>query len=70
MPAIGDCPVDPEKFGDRRRAYAVNAQQGLTVDRIDNWRDTESKHHHRFEYDSNGDFSDGDYCPSRWTGYT
>eukprot|EP00959_Pyramimonas_sp_CCMP1952_P075037 1567983-Pyramimonas_sp.AAC.1 len=70
MPAIGDCPVDPGKFDDERRADAVNIQQGLTVDRIDNWRDEESSYHHPFEHDSNGDSSDGDYCPSRWTGYT
>eukprot|EP00959_Pyramimonas_sp_CCMP1952_P092507 1936158-Pyramimonas_sp.AAC.1 len=55
-PAIGECPIDPEKLDDRRRTYAVNTQQGLTVDRIDNWRDEDS--------------SDGDHCPSRWTGYT
>eukprot|EP00959_Pyramimonas_sp_CCMP1952_P356510 7465890-Pyramimonas_sp.AAC.1 len=63
MPAIGDCPVGPEKLDDRRRTCAVNIQQGLTVDRIDNWRDKESKYHHPFERDSNGDSSDGDYCP-------
>eukprot|EP00959_Pyramimonas_sp_CCMP1952_P363306 7607916-Pyramimonas_sp.AAC.1 len=70
MPVIGDCPIDPEKLDDRRRSYAVNTQQGLTVDRIDKWRDEDSKYHHPFEHNSNGDSSDGDYCPSRWTGST
>eukprot|EP00959_Pyramimonas_sp_CCMP1952_P393841 8252484-Pyramimonas_sp.AAC.1 len=70
MPAIGDCPVDPGRFDDDRRACAVNIQQGLTIDRIDNWRDSESRYHRPFEHDSNGDSIDGDYGPSRWTGYT
>eukprot|EP00959_Pyramimonas_sp_CCMP1952_P157257 3288556-Pyramimonas_sp.AAC.1 len=58
MPAIGDCPA-PRL-----------TQQGLTVDRSDNWRDKEGTYHRPFEYNPNGDSSDGDYCPSRWTGYT
>eukprot|EP00959_Pyramimonas_sp_CCMP1952_P456377 9473069-Pyramimonas_sp.AAC.1 len=70
MPAIGDCPVDPEKLDYRRRAYAVDAKQGLTVDRVDNWRGKESQNHRPCEYISNVESSDGDYCLSRWTGYT
>eukprot|EP00959_Pyramimonas_sp_CCMP1952_P394259 8260865-Pyramimonas_sp.AAC.1 len=42
MPAIGDCPVEADMLDDYRRTYAVNSQQGLTIDRIDNWRDEES----------------------------
>eukprot|EP00959_Pyramimonas_sp_CCMP1952_P394867 8273557-Pyramimonas_sp.AAC.2 len=41
MPSISDCPVDPEKLDDRRHTYAVNTQQGLTVDRIDKCRGKE-----------------------------
>eukprot|EP00959_Pyramimonas_sp_CCMP1952_P334620 7007369-Pyramimonas_sp.AAC.1 len=43
MPAIGDCPVELDKLDDERRTYAVNSQQGLTIDRIGNWRDEESR---------------------------
>eukprot|EP00959_Pyramimonas_sp_CCMP1952_P090457 1893616-Pyramimonas_sp.AAC.1 len=70
MPTIGDCPVEMEKLDDKRRTYADNSQQGLTIDRVDNWRDEESRYHHPFEYDSDGDSSDGDYRLSEWTGYT
>eukprot|EP00959_Pyramimonas_sp_CCMP1952_P381581 7995659-Pyramimonas_sp.AAC.1 len=62
--------MDPEKLDDRRRIYAITTQQGLTVDRADNWRDGDNKYQHPFEHNSNGDSSDGDYSPSRWTGYT
>eukprot|EP00959_Pyramimonas_sp_CCMP1952_P089374 1869552-Pyramimonas_sp.AAC.1 len=70
MPVTSDCPIDPERLDDRRRTYAINTQQGWTVDRADNWRDEDNKYHHQFEHISNGDSSDGDYCPSIWTGYT
>eukprot|EP00959_Pyramimonas_sp_CCMP1952_P195462 4086979-Pyramimonas_sp.AAC.1 len=70
MPAIGDCPVELDKLDDKRRTYAVNSQQGLTIDRIDSWRDEGSRYHRPFECDSDDDSSDGDYCLSKWTGYT
>eukprot|EP00959_Pyramimonas_sp_CCMP1952_P262384 5486319-Pyramimonas_sp.AAC.1 len=68
MPAIGDWSVELNKLDDTSRTYAVNPQRGLTIDRIDNWRDEESIYHYPFDYDLDGDSSDGDYCLSRWTG--
>eukprot|EP00959_Pyramimonas_sp_CCMP1952_P288197 6026558-Pyramimonas_sp.AAC.1 len=70
MPATSDCPIGPERLDDRRRTFAIHTQRGLTVDRADNWRDEDNKYHRPCEHDSNGDSSDGDYCPSRWTGWT
>eukprot|EP00959_Pyramimonas_sp_CCMP1952_P074339 1553340-Pyramimonas_sp.AAC.1 len=70
MLAIGDCPVELNRLDGKRRIYAVNSQQGLTINRIGNWRDEASRYHHPFEYDLDGDSSDGDYCLSRWTGCT
>eukprot|EP00959_Pyramimonas_sp_CCMP1952_P403590 8457165-Pyramimonas_sp.AAC.1 len=58
MPTIGDCPVELDKLDDQRRTHAVNSQQGLTIDRTDNWRDEESRYHHPCDYDSDGDSSD------------
>eukprot|EP00959_Pyramimonas_sp_CCMP1952_P274391 5735512-Pyramimonas_sp.AAC.1 len=58
MPTIGDCPVKLDKLDDKRRTYAVKSQQGSTIDRIDNWRNEESRYQHPFEYDSDGDSSD------------
>eukprot|EP00959_Pyramimonas_sp_CCMP1952_P323960 6780030-Pyramimonas_sp.AAC.1 len=42
----------------------------MTIDRTDSWRDEDSKYHRPFEQNLNGDSSDGDYRPNRWTGWT
>eukprot|EP00959_Pyramimonas_sp_CCMP1952_P407965 8549573-Pyramimonas_sp.AAC.1 len=70
MPVNSDCPIDPERLDDRRRTYAINTQQGLTIDRADSWRDEDNTYHRPLEQNSNGDSRDGDHCPSRWTGWT
>ena len=69
-PVNTGCPVDPAILDDKRNTFAFNLQLGISVDEHDTWRDEDGPYHHPFGHLEDGESSDGDYYPSRWTGWT
>ena len=69
-PVRTGCPVDIGRLSDTRRTYAYNLTTRRSVDRLDNWRDSDSTYYHPFEMTSNEDSSDGDYRLNKWWGFT
>ena len=67
-PVNTGCPVDD--LDDNRRTFAFNLQLGITADSTDSWRNEDGPYRRPFGHLEDGESSDGDWYPSRWTGWT